>query len=46
MMARVHRTIEEHSDKVHVLALCGACAERVTTYGIATQASDPEYLIV
>ena len=46
MMARIRHVIEEHSDKVHVLALCDACGERVVTCGIATQASDPEYLIV
>jgi hypothetical protein len=31
---------------VHILALCDACGERVLTYGIATQASDPDYIIV
>ena len=46
MMARVRRTIEEHTDKVHVVAVCDACAGRVVVYGIAMQASDPEYLIV
>ena len=46
MMARVRHAIEEHTDKVHVLALCDACGARIVTYGIAEQASDAEYLIV
>jgi CRISPR/Cas system-associated endoribonuclease Cas2 len=46
MMARVRHTIEEHTDKVHVVALCESCGERVMTLGVATQASDPEFLIV
>lgn len=46
MLARIRRTIEENSDKVHVLAFCDACAGRVVLYGIARQASDPEYLIL
>ena len=46
MMTRVRRTIEEHTDKVHVVALCEQCGERITTLGSATQANDPEYLIV
>jgi hypothetical protein len=44
--ARVRHTIEEHTDKVHVVALCESCGERVMTLGTATQASDPEFLIV
>jgi CRISPR-associated protein Cas2 len=46
MLARVRRTIEEHTDKVHVLVLCDACGSRITTFGIAEQASDAEFLIV
>ena len=46
MLARVRRAIEEHTDKVHVLALCDACGSRITTYGIAEQAPDAEFLIV
>jgi CRISPR-associated protein Cas2 len=46
MMARVRRTIEENSDKVHVVALCDACGGRVVTIGLARQARDPEYLII
>jgi hypothetical protein len=40
------RTIEENTDKVHVLALCDACGVRVAHYGIAHEAADPEYLIL
>ena len=46
MLARVRRTIELNTDKVHVLALCDPCSGRVAHYGIAHEASDPEYLIV
>jgi CRISPR-associated protein Cas2 len=46
MLARIQRTIELNTDKVHVLALCDTCGGRVTHYGIAHEASDPEYLIV
>jgi len=46
MLARILRTIEENTDKVHVLALCDACGGRITHYGIAHEASDPEYLIL
>jgi CRISPR-associated protein Cas2 len=46
MMARVRRTIEKNTDKVHVVALCDACAGRVVTVGITRQASDPETLII
>jgi CRISPR-associated protein Cas2 len=46
MMLRVRRTVEENTDKVHVVPLCDSCAGRIVTYGIATQASDPEYLII
>ena len=46
MLARIRRTIEETTDKVHVLALCDACGGRVAHYGIAQEASDPEYLIL
>jgi len=46
MLARVKRTIEENTDKVHVLALCDACGVRVAHYGIAHEAAEPEYLIL
>jgi CRISPR-associated endonuclease Cas2 len=46
MLARVRRTIELNTDKVDVLALCDTCGQRVSHYGIAPEASDPEYLIV
>ena len=46
MLGRIRHTIEEHADKVHVLALCDSCAVRVVTCGLATQASDPEYLLI
>ncbi len=46
MLARIRRTIEENTDKVHVLALCDACGGRVANYGVAHEASDPEYLIL
>lgn len=46
MLTRVRRTIEENTDKVHVLAMCDACAGRVVLYGTAHQAGDPEYLII
>jgi CRISPR-associated protein Cas2 len=46
MLARIRRTIEENTDKVHVLSLCDACGGRMVLYGIAKQASDPEYLIL
>ncbi len=46
MLARVKRTIDENTDKVHVLALCDASGVRVARYGIADEAADPEYLIL
>ena len=46
MLARVKRTVEENTDKVHVLALCDACGVRIAAYGIAHEAADPEYLIL
>ncbi len=46
MLARVRRVVEENTDKVHVLALCDGCAGRTVLYGIAREASDPEYLIL
>ena len=46
MLARIRRTIEENTDKVHVLSLCDACGVRVAHYGIAHEAADPEYLIL
>ena len=46
MLARIRRTIEETTDKVHVLALCDTCGGWVAHYGIAHEASDPEYLIL
>ncbi len=46
MMARVRRTIEENSDKVHIVAVCDGCAGRVVTFGLARVASDPEFLII
>ncbi|HSY50722.1 MAG TPA: CRISPR-associated endonuclease Cas2 [Thermoanaerobaculia bacterium] len=46
MLARVQRTIEENTDKVHILALCDTCGGRIAHYGIAQEASDPEYLIL
>ncbi len=46
ILARVKRTIEENTDKVHVLALCDACGVRVSHYGTGHEAADPEYLIL
>jgi len=46
MLARVKRTIEDNTDKVHVLALCDACGVRAAHHGIAHEAADPEYLIL
>ncbi len=46
MLSRVRRIVEEHTDKVHVIPLCDSCAGRVTMYGIAKKAEDPEYLIL
>ncbi len=46
MLTRVQRTIEENTDKVHVLSLCEACGGKVTLYGIAEAVTDPEYLII
>jgi CRISPR-associated protein Cas2 len=46
MMARVQRTIEPSADKVHVVSVCETCAEKVVVYGVAKQASDPEFLII
>ena len=46
MLARVQSIIEAHTDKVHVLSLCDACGAKTMVYGIATQVSDPEYLII
>ena len=46
MLKRIHAIIEPHTDKVHVIAVCDTCASRTVTYGIATQASDPEYWIL
>jgi len=46
MLAWIRRTIEENTDKVHVLSLCDACGVRVAHYGIAHEAADPEYLIL
>ena len=46
MLARIRRTIEENTDKVHVLSLCDACGGKVAHYGIAHEAADPEYLIL
>src|SRR3954452_7277798 len=46
MLTRLQRTIEENTDKVHVLSLWDACGGKITLYGIAKDATDPEYLIV
>ena len=46
MLTRVQRTIEENTDKVHVISLCDACGGKVTLYGIAKEATDPEYVII
>jgi CRISPR-associated endonuclease Cas2 len=46
MLARVGRIVEEHTDKVHVLAMCDSCAGRTKMFGIAKKAEDREYLIL
>ena len=46
MVAGVRRTIEENTDNVYVLSLCDACGSKITLYGIAKEASDPEFLII
>ena len=46
MVGRIRRTIDEAFDKVHVLPLCQACAEKIVTCGIAGQDPDPEFMIV
>jgi len=46
MLKRIQRTIEPNSDKVHVLALCEACAEKTMKLGIAELNIDSEFLII
>lgn len=38
--------IDEDEDKVHVFRLCGACEERVITFGRSEMPEDPDFVII
>lgn len=46
MLARVKSVIDEDEDRVHVFRICGACEERVITFGQGEMPEDPDFVII
>ena len=38
--------IDEDEDRVHVFRICGACEERVITFGQGEMPEDPDFVII